>query len=95
MNLDNIQQGAIRSASIILASQVRNCLEDVHVKYNIKQSDMKDLNIEIHNTIYSILTIIAKHPKQRSEAEKEIYELICKMIPTDWGEPKYLFEKNN
>ena len=91
MSLNYIERRGLKNLSILLSHQVRNCLEDAHVKYKISQKDMKALNIDITNHIYSALVLYITRDK--TEREQQLLDIMGKLVPSYWEEPKYLYEE--
>jgi hypothetical protein len=87
MNIVRFNQLTRRQqATLLIAMQIRNSMEDFHVKH-LTDLQMKELNPIIRQAVYQALgLILGPTPEQREGSDQSIAYLVA-MIPDYWEIP--------
>lgn len=81
---------AAEDTTMLVSLAIRYSLERLHDK--ITDEEMKELNIDIRNNVFSTLSILMKPVGERDEFQQKLLNILFCSIPKDWENPKYIYE---
>ena len=73
-----------KKISNVIAMGIRNAFEDWHGKGKLKQSDMKEFNTKVRNSVYTTLKLMTSDNK----TSRGLLNWQYMMIPDYWEEPE-------
>jgi hypothetical protein len=75
-----------QQATLLIAMQIRNSMEDFHVKY-LTDAQVKELNPIIRQAVYKALGLVLEPTPEERQRNDRSTEYLVSMIPDYWEIP--------